>query len=437
MNTRLIAVQTLKDVLVNGRSLTESLKSQSSLSNSDDSAFIQVLTYGVTRWYERLQYYLSVLLQHPLKPKDKDIEILLLIGLYQLSYSTKPPHACVNETVAVTRLLKKPWASSLVNGVLRNYLRQAARLNQEADLDPCTRYSLPNWLLARLQRDCGTDFDYVAAALTGQGPMTLRINSLKQTPDQFLEKLEKAGIAATVHSELDTAVTLNRPCDVTDIPNFAEGSCSVQDAAAQWCAHFLDLSPGLRLLDACCAPGGKSAACLEKEPQLGLVSAVDIDGKRQSRTHATLQRLGLNAQVITADASSPADWWSGDPYDRILIDAPCSATGVIRRHPDVKILRREADIDALNRIQSRLLDTLWYLLKPDGLLLYATCSMLGAENEEVIRGFLASCKDAEHIPLPATNGTVRRCFGLQFLPQSGGHDGFYYALLRKTGENRL
>ena len=430
MNSRLVAVRLLQEVL-RGKSLTEVLKS-GPRGDQTESAFIRMLTFGVVRWHERLQFWLNSLLEHPLRAKDKDIEILLLLGLFQLAYSTKPAHACVNETVAVARLLNKSWASGLVNGVLRRFARQADRFRQQADLRPETRYSLPSWLLARLQKDHGSAFESIAMVLSGQAPMTLRVNLRQQSREHFLRVLEEAGMNAEAHAELETAVTLAQPCDVTEIPGFSTGSCSVQDAAAQWCARFLGLAPGMRLLDACAAPGGKTAACLEAEPGLGSVTAVDVDAERQARTVETLARLQLQAETVIADALQTSTWWDGAPFDRILVDAPCSATGVIRRHPDIKLLRREADLAALHKIQAGLLDNLWGLLKPDGLLLYATCSLLSSENEAVVASFLDAHPEAEEVPLPAGQSAEARRHGLQFLPREGGQDGFYYALVRKN-----
>ena len=430
MNSRLVAVRLLQEVLVRGKSLTE-VMSDDQLKDGEEASFIRMLVFGVIRWHERLRFWLNSLLEHPLRAKDRDVEILLLAGLFQLAYSTRPAHACVNETVAVARLLNKAWASGLVNGVLRRFARQADSLRRQADLRPESRYSLPSWLAARLQKDHGAAFDAIAGALCLQAPMTLRVNLRKQSRADFLLAMDEAGIGAEAHPELDTAVTLTRPCDVHEIPGFPAGSCSVQDAAAQWCTHWLDLAPGQRLLDACAAPGGKTAACLEAEPGLGKVIAVDIDGDRQARTIDTLARLGLSADTHIADAQQATGWWDGEPFDRILVDAPCSATGVIRRHPDIKILRRDSDIAALHKVQTGLLESLWELLAVDGLLLYATCSLLSSENEAVIGSFLNRHGDAEDVELPPIQGSEARRHGLLLLPQEGGHDGFYYALLRK------
>ncbi|MBK8971061.1 MAG: 16S rRNA (cytosine(967)-C(5))-methyltransferase RsmB [Hahellaceae bacterium] len=430
MNTRLTAVLVLKDVLIEGRSLTEALTQHIPAGSESDIAFTKMLCFGTLRWYHKLDFWLNELLGHRLKPKDRDIEILLMLGIYQVAFSTKPDHACVNETVTVTRLLKKPWASKLVNGVLRNFLRKREALEGLADHSVATRFSFPAWLSDKLSGDYGEDTESLLASLQTQAPLTLRINRQAQTALEFKQHLQQNGLTFLEHPELDNAVTLMTPCNVEDIPGFYDGSCSVQDAAAQWCASLLHLQPGQRLLDACSAPGGKTAACLEMEPSLD-VTAIDVDPKRQERTQENLTRLRLNANVLSANAADTHTWWNGHLFDRILLDVPCSATGVIRRHPDIKVLRRQSDIQALQKTQIALLEGLWPLLREGGHLLYSTCSLLSDENEQAVGAFLKQHPDAEHKPLPHIQGTVERPYGRQFLPQVGGHDGFYYALLCK------
>ena len=430
MNARLLSVQFLKDVLLEGRSLTEAIARGSNESAEADLAFTKMLCFGTLRWYHKLDFWLEHLLQHRLKPKDKDIEILLLVGLYQIAFSTKPDHACVNETVTVTRLLKKPWASKLVNGVLRNFLRKRTELEVLAANSPAIQYSFPNWLSQKILSDYGVEAESVMGALQTQAPLTLRVNSQAQSLSDFEQKLHLAGLPFIEIPQVDGAVTLTSACNVDQIPGFFQGSCSVQDAAAQLCASWLQLEPGLRLLDACAAPGGKTSACLERMPSID-VTALDVDPRRQERTMENLKRLGFRANVITANAADTSAWWDGRLFDRILLDVPCSASGVIRRHPDIKVLRRESDIPVLQKTQKALLEHIWPLLSSGGLLLYSTCSILSDENEKIIEPFLKQFPDAQHIPLPSIDGTVERSCGRQFLPQIGGHDGFYYALLCK------
>ena len=334
----------------------------------------------------------------------------------------------VAETVAAVRPLRKPWAAGLVNAVLRSALRRRAELEALIEADAEARAAHPRWLLDWLRRDWPDDWPAIVAANNVRPPFTLRINRLRLDREAYRQRLATAGYDAGP-AAAETALTLSTPTDPAILPGFAEGWVSVQDAGAQLAASLLAARPGQRVLDACAAPGGKTGHLLECAPDLDL-TALDCDAGRLERVRDTLARLRLNARLLAGDARRPADWWDGARYDRILLDAPCSATGVIRRHPDIKLLRRESDIAALAERQQALLTGLWPLLRPDGRLLYVTCSVLRAENERVVAAFLATHPDAHEQPIVAGWGRVLS-HGRQILPGESGMDGFYYAVLGK------
>jgi len=315
--------------------------------------------------------------------------------------------------------------------VLRRYQREQAVLDAAAEAEPVARHAHPHWLLTRLQQDWPDDWQAVCAANNARAPMTLRVNTLRGSPADYQQRLTEAGLAATSQPHAPAALVLTEPTDVAALPGFAAGDVSVQDAAAQLAAPLLDVQAGQRVLDACAAPGGKTAHLLENNPSAELV-ALDNDAARLDRVAETLARLQLAARLLHADAGQVVDWWDGKPFDRILLDAPCSASGVIRRHPDIKALRRAVDIDALAAQQARLLDALWPCLAPGGKLLYVTCSVLAAENGRQVKTFLARTPDAAALPLAADWGRPAG-HGRQILPGEADMDGFFYALLVKTG----
>ncbi len=263
--------------------------------------------------------------------------------------------------------------------------------------------------------------------------MTLRINTRRLDRETCLARLEAAGIAARAAPLAPTGVYLDTPQSVESLPGFTDGELSIQDEAAQLCAGLLAPSAGERVLDACCAPGGKTGHLLEYQPGLRELVALDSDAERLERVSENLQRLGLAATLRAADAGAVEDWWDGAPFDRILLDAPCSATGVIRRHPDIKLLRRPDDVAKLATVQGRLLNRLWQTLAPGGRLLYATCSVLPAENDAVVGAFAADRGDCRVLPIDTDGGLATSC-GRQLFPRPDGHDGFYYALLEKTAD---
>ncbi len=427
MNTRLIAAKVLTSVIRDGQSLTAALNNTLGVVESDkDRAFIQALCYGVCRNFHRLDYILSQMLDKPLK--DLDVKALALIGLYQLKFMRVKSHAAVSETVLAAR--KKPWAKALINALLRSYLRGQEGFEQKADNVKSALVSHPDWLIQQIEQDWPMQAQQIFQQNNEQPPMALRVNLANISQYQYLQKLRDQGIEAEAVSFCRSAILLNKPAVVDILPGFSEGWVSVQDTAAQLAAELLDVQIGHRVLDVCAAPGGKAAHILEHQPKVRELVAVDIDKLRLLRVNDNLQRLKLSAKLIVGDASKPEDWWDGQLFDRILLDVPCSALGVIRRHPDIKLLRRAEDINTLQVLQKRIMTAVWSLLAPGGIMLYATCSILKQENEQQIEAFLATNTNAIEVPINADWGLVRR-YGRQILTGESAMDGFYYALIRK------
>ncbi|OEC57086.1 MULTISPECIES: 16S rRNA (cytosine(967)-C(5))-methyltransferase RsmB [Pseudomonas] len=435
MNPRLAAAKALAAVLNGKASLNSSLPTQLDKVEDRDRGFTQDLAFGTARWQPRLSALAAKLLQKPFKAADADVEALLLVGLYQLLYTRVPAHAAIGETVGCADKLKKPWAKALLNAVLRRAQRESEALLAELEHDPVVRTAHPRWLQKSLKAFWPEQWEAICAANNAHPPMILRVNRRHHSRDAYLQLLADAGINATSCVYSADGIVLEAAADVRSLPGFAEGWISVQDEAAQLAADLLDLAPGQRVLDACCAPGGKTCHILEVEKGLAGVVAVDLEAKRLVRVRENLTRLGLSAELIAADGRDTAAWWDGKPFQRILLDAPCSATGVIRRHPDIKLTRQPDDIAALAVLQGELLDALWPTLEVGGILLYATCSTLPTENTEVIQAFLARTSGARELDLATTAG-IKQPHGRQLLAQEGGHDGFYYAKLIKIAAAR-
>ncbi len=432
MNPRLAAVYVLQQVFDRGRNLPDALETvHSRIPDQKGRALTQALSYGVLRHYFSLDAILLQLLKKPLKPKDSDLRYLILLGLYQIIHMRVPDHAAVSETVKLTPALKKNWARAMVNGVLRNYLRQADTLQASIEKDDISRYEHPRWLLNRLQASWPDSWQLIAAANNQPAPMTLRVNQQQISREDYLQRLKTAGIPAELCHYSREGLRLNDAVVVEQLPGFKKGLVSVQDEAAQLAAQLLQAAPGERILDACAAPGGKTAHILEAQPTLAQLDALEQVPARLEYVRDNLQRLRLKAKLITGDASEPEAWWDGRPYDRILLDAPCSASGVIRRHPDIKHLRRDEDMETLVRTQQQILHALWPLLASGGMLLYATCSVLAEENNLQIEKFLGDCNDARLAPLEANWGTATTA-GRQILPGEENMDGFFYACLHKA-----
>lgn len=427
MNSRLIAARVLSRVLQDGQSLTAALDNvMPTIEPVKDKAFVQALCYGVCRYYHRLDFILSQLLDKPLK--DLDVKSLALIGLYQLQFMRVKPHAAVSETVAAAR--KKPWAKALINALLRSYLRERDRIDRQADQEPSAAVSHPHWLIEQIQQDWPRQCSQLLSENNRQPPMVLRVNLARTSREHYLNLLAERGIGAVPVEFCASALILDNPVSVDLLPGFEQGLVSVQDTAAQLAAQLLDVQSGQRVLDVCAAPGGKAAHILESQPQLKELVAVDIDASRMHRVSENLQRLQLEARLLVADAASPEAWWDGQPFERILLDAPCSALGVVRRHPDIKLLRRPEDIAPLQSLQKHILDAIWPLLASGGVLLYATCSILKQENERQIQAFLAEHGDAAQLPIEAIWGSGRE-FGRQIFTGESAMDGFYYARIIK------
>ena len=431
MNIRGVAARVILQVIGEGKSLTESLPpALTRFSEHRDAAFLQALVYGVCRQYYYLAALLEVLLDKPMKSKDQDIYALMLVGLYQLIDMRVPAYAAVAETVEAVNSLKKPWAKNIVNAVLRNFQRREEELHAMLAQNPAAYYAHPEWLIALLEKAWPQEWEDILYENNLPPPFVLRVNARRQSRDEYLEKLRGASIEAAAIPETGHGILLSEAMDVMELPGFSAGEISVQDGAAQLAAELLQLEPGLLVLDACAAPGGKTTHIAEIAPELAELYALDSDSDRLQIVRENLHRLHLSARCVTSDAANVQQWWDGKLFDRILLDAPCSASGVIRRHPDIKLLRRQSDIPTLAAEQFRLLNALWTTLKVGGLMLYATCSVFPAENTEVLTDFLATHKDAQEEKITAEWG--RECsIGRQIFPGMHGMDGFYYALLRK------
>ena len=420
--------------VVRGRSLDAVLDEelgQLPPSLAREQPLIQEMSYGTLRWWLGLELLLDGLLDKPLKEKDADLRALLAVGLYQLLFMRVAPHAAVKETVEAVRVLQKDWAKGFVNAVLRRAQREQETLRAQIGKDENRAH--PAWLVKALRTAWPEQWRTLLEANNTRAPLTLRVNLSRITRTEYLAHLAAAGLEAAPHPTVDTAVVMASPVPVERLPGFVEGWVSVQDAAAQLAAPLLGALAGMRALDACAAPGGKATHLLESSPQL-VLTVIDVDGQRLGRVRENFARLGLRGTILAGDAVRPADWWDGQPYDRILLDAPCSGTGVIRRHPDIRLHRTPTDIERLATTQERLLTALWPLLAPGGKLLYVTCSVLTRENDAVVENFLAATPDARRAPLahPAL-AACAHATGPGYAIATGCNemDGFYYAALTR------
>ena len=429
-NPRWIALQVMLQVLSHGRSLDDVFNSswyQSMTASPRDLALSRELAFGLCRWYFALASLLATRLQKPLRERDRDVEIMLLMGLYQLLIMQTEAHAAVNETVNLAQIQKKPWARGLINAVLRTVIRDRVELDNTARLQ-----SYPDWMLARISRDWSDKAEQLLARGNDRPPMTLRVDTRKSSRDEVIDALAAQGVEAVKHVLLESAIELPVPCDVTKLAGFAEGMLSVQDAASQIAAGLLVCKPGARVLDACAAPGGKAMHLLQKYDDIAL-EMLDSSETRLERVHQNLERIDRPARILVGDASKPERWFSGSNYNAILADVPCSASGVMRRHPDIKLLRRESDIMPLLASQRKIIDALWRLLKPGGKMLYCTCSIFKDENEVQIAKFLERHPDCLETSLQDEGWGELRPHGRQILTGSDNMDGFYYALLTRSG----
>lgn len=429
MNSRAVAASVLQRVLQDKHSLTAALDAVlPGITVLQDRSFIQALCYGVVRHYAELDFILNTLLSKPLKAKEAEVKALALMGLYQLKYMRVKEHAAVSETVSAAK--RQPWAKALLNAVFRRYGREREALDALAEANPSAKYNHPDWLMAKIRHDWPEYAEQILQANNQPPPMALRVNLTCCSREVYQALLTAAGIEAEVGQFSPAALILKQAVSVGELPHFEQGWVSVQDTAAQLAAQVLDVQPGQRVLDLCAAPGGKTCAILERQPALKAMWAVDIDANRLLRVQENLHRLRLSAELRTGDALAVTDWWDGQLFERILVDAPCSALGVIRRHPDIKVLRLAEDIDALAALQQQIIATAWGLLAPGGVLVYATCSVLKQENEQQVSAFLSQHPDATELAIDEAWG-IAVSAGRQIITGMHTMDGFYYARLLK------
>jgi 16S rRNA (cytosine967-C5)-methyltransferase len=433
--SRSLAAHAVARILREGVTLDAALHDALAAAPAALGPSVRSLSYGAVRGYFRHEAILGRLLTQPVRSLDPLLRALLSVALFELEDARTPEYAVVDAAVKTAKATDAARASGLVNAVLRRYLRERKTLDPEIARNPATRHASPIWLADRFRADWPVRWTQLLAAGDTQAPMWLRINGLLATTESYLELLREAGIGARAENRVPLAVVLDSPRDVHELPGFAAGWVSVQDLGAQCVAFPLALSAGQRVLDACSAPGGKTALIAEREPNLARLVGVDIDPQRLTRVMDNLARGKLHAELITADAGAPEAWWDGVPFDRILLDAPCSALGVIRRHPDIRLRKSPSEIDKLPLVQARLLTSAWRMLAPGGRLVYVTCTVTCSENRDVIAAFLAGTPDASIIPAEAWPGWPDMGesdgIGRQIIPGEAGADGFYYAALLK------
>ena len=431
---RAAAAQTVDAVVSSGQSLDSALASFEKKVPQADRPLLRLLGYGCLRRHWQLQSWIDALLERPLRKRDSVIRALLAVGLLQLTETRIPDHAAVSQTVEAARLLRRPKFRGLLNAILRRFMRERESLAAAGDIE--SRFNHPAWLIDAIRSDWADRWESILTANDERAPMWLRTNRRRSTVRDFQQRLQDAGVNVSTRDGFDQALRLEEARPVAELPGFDEGEFSVQDAAAQIAAPWLLDGIRGRILDACAAPGGKSAHLKELGGGNIDLTSVEIDPGRLVSVRQNLDRLGLDATLVEGDASKPEEWWDKRAFDAVLVDAPCSATGVIRRHPDIKLLRRASDIDAFHLRQGQMLRALWPLLAPGGRLLYVTCSVLAAENDVVVSSFVETTDDArENDMLP--NNNIRdvmlpKACGYQILPGTAGMDGFYYACLEKV-----
>ncbi|WP_133010674.1 16S rRNA (cytosine(967)-C(5))-methyltransferase RsmB [Marinomonas flavescens] len=443
-SARQVAIQVVTNVLLQQGSLSTQLARHQHDVASEHIPLLKELCFGVCRQYPLLNSIALHLLNHPFEEKDMDLYAALLIGLYQLGYMNTPDHAAVNETVEACRLLKKDWATKLINAVLRRYQREADDIIETLEAMPSVEYNQPKWLVKRFKKHWPEQFEQIIEASNAHPPMCIRVNESQVSRETYKTQMAEKGIDSEEGLLSPSALYLRSAVRVNELPEFDEGFSSVQDESAQLATHILAPSLGEHVLDACAAPGGKTghllefaAAAQDVEETLDL-TAVELEPWRLEKIEANLERIGLMANLQCADAGDLDAWWDGTPFDKILLDVPCSATGVIRRNPDIKINRKPVDIEELIAIQKVILDKVWSTLKTGGHLLYATCSLMPEENELQIADFLASHADAKEVVMNALNPSINTEWGIavshgrQLFPTLKGHDGFYYCLIQKN-----
>ncbi|WP_415892945.1 16S rRNA (cytosine(967)-C(5))-methyltransferase RsmB [Neptuniibacter sp. PT8_73] len=428
-NVRALAAQILTPLLKNKGSLNTQFAAIERRCPEKDRGLLRELCYGTMRYHPQLNAIIKLLQNRPFKFRDIDIKAIVLVGLYQLKHTRIPAHAAISESVEACKELDKAWAGKVVNALLRRFQREQEEIEDYLKDDDSYQFNHPEWMIAKLKNNWPDYWQAILTVNNEQAPLTLRVNQRSTAREDYLQQLTPI-IAAEATQFSDQGIKLAESVNIETLPGYGVGAFSVQDEAAQLSANLLDLQPEQRVLDACAAPGGKLCHILEHEPKLAQVDAVELEQKRIRRVEENLERLRLKANLKVADAATQT-WWDGTDYDRILLDAPCSATGVIRRNPDIKYLRQGEDIHETAKLQRAILDNCWSMLKPGGKLLYATCSIFPQENGRLIKQFVTQTANAKHLPIEAEWG-IEQEYGRQLFPQSNGHDGFYYALLEKT-----
>ncbi|HGY3718212.1 TPA: 16S rRNA (cytosine(967)-C(5))-methyltransferase RsmB [Citrobacter gillenii] len=424
LNLRSMAAQAVEQVVEKGQSLSNVLPAMQQKVADKDKALLQELCFGVLRTLSQLEWMIKQLMERPMTGKQRTVHYLIMVGFYQLLHTRIPPHAALAETVEGAVVIKRPQLKGLINGVLRQFQRRQEELLTEF-VQSELRFLHPSWLVKRIKNAYPQQWEAILEANNQRPPMWLRVNRNHHSRDAWLELLAESGLIGFPHPDYPDAVRLETPVPVLALPGFEQGWVTVQDASAQGCVSYLQPKNGEQILDLCAAPGGKTTHILEVAPNAN-VMAVDVDEKRLSRVYDNLKRLGMKATVKQGDGRYPQQWCGEQLFDRILLDAPCSATGVIRRHPDIKWLRRDRDITELAQLQAEILNATWAHLKPGGTLVYATCSILPEENQQQIAAFLAHTPDA----VLSETGTPEQP-GCQNLPGAEEGDGFFYAKLIK------
>jgi len=443
ISARLQALWWLVAVSKDGRSVNDLLANRKDYLVADaEVAFAKQLLFGSLRFFHQIKAILDQLLEKPLKQKDVDILAILILGIYQLRYLSVPDHAALSQSVELTRKINKSWGSGLVNGVLRNYQRQENVIDEKLAKAKTYQYSHPNWIINQLESDWPTKAAAILNANNQRAPMTLRVNQQKISLEKYQQMLAQEGLHSVTHALASDALVLDSPCDVYKLPGFEQGLVTIQDAAAQLAVELLDLQQDQRVLDGCAAPGGKTTHILQRAKNIDLTS-VELSNNRMAKIEQTLQRLGMQTNLVCADILDLECWWDGEPFDRILIDVPCSASGVIRRNPDIKIHRKKQDLASLVSLQAEILNSCWGLLKPGGRLVYATCSVFKAENEQQIKQFLldqaAQIVDftepfhsvLQEIQAVTADNMDPAPVGYQIFPGDENMDGFYLCGLQK------
>ncbi len=427
-NVRALAAKCCYNIVDKGRSLNTELPKFQSLLEGKDKGLLQEICFGVLRYLPELEHDIRQFMQKSITGKQRVFHFLLIVGVYQIKHMRIPDHAAVSETVSAVNALKNRHMKSFINAVLRNYVRALNKNQLKKSSADAVKYNHPSWFIKKLQTSYPEKWASILEANLQKPPMWLRVNQQHHSSSSYQKLLSKESISIDSIEPISNAIALTHPIDVNKLPGFEEGWVSIQDAAAQQAAYLLDCQAEDNVLDCCAAPGGKTCHILEKTPSIRSMTAIDIEPERLIRVHENLQRLNLTANVIASDATTPEKWWDKNLFDRILLDVPCSGTGVIRRHPDIKWLRKASDIDSLIILQSNILKKCWSLLKPGGTLLYATCSILPEENSKQIENFIEHTDDATLIPIENSKNSI----GWQLLPDEHNTDGFYYAKLLKS-----